>query len=346
MVDFGGWEMPVQYQGVIEEHRAVRNSAGLFDVSHMGEIEVRGREALAFLQTLTTNDVSKLADFQAQYTVMATPEGGAVDDLLIYRHSVDRYLLCVNASNTDKDFQWIVENNKTSAEVINLSAETAQLAIQGPEAEKILQRLASIDLSSLKYYHFRNGEACGVESLIARSGYTGEDGFEIFFPESKAVRLWESLLEAGQGEGIQPIGLGARDTLRLEMGYPLYGHELDAEHGPVHANLLWIVKPDKGNFIGRDALLREKENPRGMRLVGFEATGRGIPRAGYSLLKDGKQAGIVTSGTFSPSLNKGVGMGYLPKGVAVGDEFEMEVRANRVPCKAVKPPFVESRVRK
>lgn len=347
MVDFGGWEMPVQYKGVLEEHRAVRSSAGLFDVSHMGEIEVRGNEALALLQTLTTNDVSRLVDFQAQYTVLATPEGGAVDDLLIYRHGADHYLLCVNASNTDKDFQWIVENNKTSAEVINISAETAQLAIQGPASEKILKRLtAATDLASLKYYHFRKGEVGGVEALIARSGYTGEDGFEIFFPEAEAPHLWGSLLEAGQGEGIQPIGLGARDTLRLEMGYPLYGHELDAAHGPVHAHLNWIVKPEKGDFIGREAILRERENQQGERLIGFEVTGRGIPRADYPIIRNGVKVGHVTSGTFSPSLNKGIGLAYAPRDMKPGEDFEMEVRGSRVSCQMTGLPFVKSRVKR
>jgi aminomethyltransferase len=347
IIDFGGWGMPVQYTSVLEEHRAVRNTAGLFDVSHMGEIEVKGKEALSLLQSLATNDVSKIPDFGAQYTVMCYPNGGAVDDLLIYRFSQDHYLLCVNASNIEKDFQWIKENNKTSAKVTDISAQTAQLAIQGPRSESILQKLTDMDLSSILYYHFLPGKVCGIDSLIARTGYTGEDGFEIFLPEKKAADLWRALSEAGKEDGLLPIGLGARDTLRLEMGYPLYGHELDSEHGPLCAGLGWIVKMDKKDFIGRAALLKQKEQGLEERLIGFEIPGRGIPRAEYPVLKKGEAIGKVTSGSFSPSLNKGIGMGYVKTGSAdLGEELEIGIRSNPVPCKVVKPPFCKSRVKR
>lgn len=339
--------MPVLYTSVLEEHRAVRNSAGLFDVSHMGEIEVRGEEALKLLQNLTTNDVSRLEDFQVQYTVMCLPGGGAVDDLLIYRHAKDHYLLCVNASNIKKDFNWITENNNTSAKVFNLSDETALLAIQGPKSEFILQKIANIDLSSIKYYHFQKGQVGGIDSLIARTGYTGEDGFEIFSPAGKSFRLWDDILNAGKEEGIAPVGLGARDTLRLEMGYPLYGHEMDSDFGPLEARLNWIIKLDKGNFIGRDAILKAKENGAGYRLIGLEIKGRGIPRADYPILKNGKEVGKVTSGTFSPSLNKGIGLAYVKSDLAeTGTDLEVGIRSQRVPCQVVKLPFSESRVKK
>lgn len=352
IIDFGGWGMPVQYTSVLEEHRAVRNAAGLFDVSHMGEIEVKGRDALPFLQSLVTNDVSKIPDSGAQYTVMCYPNGGAVDDLLIYRHSQDHYLLCVNASNIEKDFQWILENNKTSAEVTDISAQTAQLAIQGPRSESILQKLTETDLSSIRYYHFQRGKISEIDSIIARTGYTGEDGFEIFLPAGKAADLWRALSGVGREEGLLPIGLGARDTLRLEMGYPLYGHELDKDHGPLCAGLGWIVKMDKesnfnGDFIGRDALLKQKEHGPVERLIGFEIQGRGIPRAEYPILKNGEVIGKVTSGSFSPSLNKGIGMGYVKTGYAApGEELEIGIRSNTAPCVVMKPPFCKSRVKK
>ncbi len=340
--------MPVLYKGVMEEHRAVRNAAGLFDVSHMGEIEIKGRESLALLQYLVTNDVSRLKDFGVQYTVMCYPNGGAVDDLLIYRHSEDHYLLCVNASNTDKDFNWILENNKTSAEVTNISQHTAQLAIQGPESEKILQKLTDTDLSSILYYHFANGKVCGIDSLISRTGYTGEDGFEVYLSSESAAGVWEEILSVGKDEGIQPVGLGARDTLRLEMGYPLYGCELDSEHGPMGAGLHWVVKPNKGDFVGREVIIKQKEQGPPVRLIGFEIQGRGIPRAEYAIWKNGEKIGRVTSGTFSPSLNRGVGLGYVcnKTTVEIGDELEIEIRSNRVPCKVVKAPFCETNVRK
>jgi len=347
IVPFGGWAMPVQYTSILEEHRAVRDRTGLFDVSHMGEIEVRGEEALPLLQTLMTNDVSRLADFGAQYSVMCNRDGGAVEDLLIYRFSRDHFLLCVNASNIEKDYQWIRENNRTSAEVLDLSPATAQLAIQGPLSESILKKLTETNLSSIRYYHFQSGEVCGTDTMIARSGYTGEDGFEIFFPAGKASGLWEEIMDAGKEEGLVPVGLGARDTLRLEMGYPLYGHELDSTHGPLLAGLDWIVKLGKGEFIGREALEQQRKQGLTERLIGLEVTGRGIPRAGYSLLKDGEPVGRVTSGTFSPSLKQGIGLGYCRTVfTAPGQELELVVRSTRCPCRVVRLPFAPSRVKK
>ncbi|WP_407307482.1 glycine cleavage system aminomethyltransferase GcvT [Desulfosporosinus sp. SB140] len=341
LIDFGGWEMPVQYTGVIEEHHAVRRNAGLFDVSHMGEIDVRGKDALAFVQMLITNDASKLENGKILYSPMCYPDGGIVDDLLVYRHDPDHFLLVVNASNTEKDFAWMLEQVKSfEVSVENISDQYAQLALQGPQAEKILQQLTRVDLKSLKYYTFTYGEIDGVESLISRTGYTGEDGFEIYVSPQYGRQLWRKILEIGSAEGIQPIGLGARDTLRFEARLPLYGNELGAAITPLEAGLGIFVKLDKSDFIGKDALLKQKEQGIPRKLVGLEMIGRGIARSHYPLQKDGQEIGFVTSGSFSPTLDKNIALGLVRADIAVlGQELDVMIRGKAVQAKIIPSLF-------
>lgn len=341
MVDFGGWDMPVQYRGIIEEHQAVRNKAGLFDVSHMGEISIRGKNAELFLQYLMTNDVAQLSSGGILYTLMCHEDGGIVDDLLVHKYEKDHYMLCVNASNTQKDFEWMLENQFKSTEILNVSPTISQLAIQGPDSEKILQRIIDdADLSKLKYYRFVTGKFSRLEIMVARTGYTGEDGFEIYFDSGIAESVFRKILEAGEKDGIMPIGLGARDTLRLEMGFSLYGHEIDENHNPYEANLGRFVKLDKEEFIGQEALLKIKENGIKRKLVAFEVTERGIPRAGYEIFAEGKKTGEVASGTFSPTLKKSIGTGYVAiKHAGIDEGIEIDIRRKKVKAKIVKPPF-------
>jgi len=340
MVDFGGWEMPIQYSSVIEEHQAVRKAAGLFDVSHMGEIDVFGPRAEEFLQHVITNDIKKLTVGRILYTVMCYENGGIIDDFLVHKVADDRYMLCVNASNTQKDFQWLLENQITGTQVINTSSDTAQLALQGPATEKILQQIVDIDLSVLQNYNFKTGKAKRVEVLVARTGYTGEDGFEIYFKEDCAQYLFRNILDAGKKNGIMPVGLGARDTLRLEMGYALYGKEIDGNHNPLEANLGWIVKFDKGDFIGKEALIKIKKKGLKRKLVGFELIDRGIPRTGYKIFKNSKEIGEVVSGTFSPSLKESIGTGYIAiEHSNVNDEIEIKIHGKNRKGKIVKTPF-------
>ena len=340
MVEFGGWEMPVEYSGIIQEHLAVRTAAGLFDVSHMGEIEVSGPRALSLLQHITCNDVSRLKDFQAQYSALMRPEGSAIDDCVVHRWSEERYFLCVNAANAERDFDWMVQHNAVGAEVRNVSGEYAQLALQGPRAFEILSKVADTSVAGLKYYWFCPARCCGVEGILARTGYTGEDGFEFYFPPAESVKVWDTLIEAGQPEGLVPAGLGARNTLRLEAGYPLYGHELDEDTTLLEANLGWIAKLEKGEFIGRDVLLRQRAQGIRKKLVGFEMTNRGIARDGYTVYVDGKIAGHVTSGSYAPFLKKNIGMAYIPPSLAeVGREIEVEIRDKRTGARIVPLPF-------
>jgi aminomethyltransferase len=338
--------MPVQYAGVIEEHLAVRERAGLFDVSHMGEIEVRGTEALALVQRLTTNDAAKLVDGQIQYSALCYPDGGVVDDVTLYRSSATHFLFCVNASNTDKDFAWMqqvhAESGLAGATLTNRSPEFAQLALQGPKAPAILARLTAVPLNAIAYYHFREGEVGGAPALISRTGYTGEDGFELYLPAAAAVDLWHRLLEAGQGDGLVPIGLGARDTLRLEKGYALYGHELSPRISPLEAGLGWIVKLEKGDFVGRDALVAQKAAGIPRKLVGLVMAERGIPREGYPVYAGDRQVGTVTSGTLSPSLKNGIALALVETASAVPDaELLIGIRDRKFRAKIVKPPFVK-----
>ena len=346
MVDFGGWDMPVQYSGVIAEHKAVRTTAGLFDVSHMGEIEVSGSQAFDFLQYATTNDVASLTDGQVQYTALCYETGGVVDDLTLYRFASDRYLLCVNASNSDKDFAWLEDllkkSNYTDLTLINRSAEYAQLALQGPVAANILAKLTSTNLSAIKFYRFEEGEVAGIKTIISRTGYTGEDGFELYCATADGVALWQALMKVGESLGLQPIGLGARDTLRLEKAYALYGHEITADIMPIEARLAWITKLKKGDFVGRDAMLKAKEAGLSRKLIALTLTVSGVPREGYPVFSDGREVGYVTSGTMSPSLKKGIALALVEASVADGEgALEIGNRKRRMPAERTSLPFVK-----
>jgi aminomethyltransferase len=340
MVDFGGWDMPVEYSGIIAEHMATRTAAGLFDVSHMGEIEVRGPHALALVQHVTSNDAAKLVDGQAQYSGLLTAAGTFVDDLLVHRLSATHYLLCVNAGNQDRDFDYISEHNRFGAQLENAGPRYSQLALQGPRALAILQRLTPTPIASLRYYHFLHGDVGGIACLIARTGYTGEDGFELYFPPHFSERLWNDIMEAGRSDGLIPCGLGARNTLRLEASMCLYGHEIDETTTVWEANLGWICKPDKGDFLGREALLAQKQNGVQRRLVGFEMDCRLIARDGYDVMIGGSRGGKVTSGSPAPFLKKNIGMAYVPAAsVAPGTALEIGIRAAQAPARIVPMPF-------
>lgn len=340
MVDFGGWDMPVQYSGVLDEHHTVRKAVGLFDVSHMGEIEITGSDAFALTNYISTNNAAKLKVGQAHYSGLLYSHGGFVDDILVHKVADDHYFICVNASNQEKDFAHIVEQNKFNAKVENAGPRYSQLAIQGPRAIDTLQKLTRTDLAAIKYYHFTDGEVDGVHARIARTGYTGEDGFEIYIGNDQAAAMWDRLLDAGADFGIKPCGLGARNTLRLEAKMALYGHEIDASINPFEADLAWIVKMDKGDFVGRQALEKVLHDGIKRKLVGFEMTGRGIGRDGYEVRQNGVPAGWVTSGGPAPTLSKNIGMCYLPVADAVpGREIEVMVRNQPVPAVTVPTPF-------
>jgi len=349
LVPFVGWNMPIQFAGVLSEHICVRERVGLFDVSHMGEIEVKGKDAKKFLQFLLSNNVEKMFDGSILYSLMCYETGGVVDDLLAYRFSENHYFLCVNASNSDKDYDWIARHASSfNVNIKNISSETSQLALQGPDAKNVLQSLCDISLDDLSYYNFRKGMVNNVESLISRTGYTGEDGFELYLSPEKVSEVFRSLMEQGRSYGIQPIGLGARDTLRIEMGYPLYGNEIDNNPTPLDAGLGWVVKFDKGEFLGRGSLLKQKEqgSPR-RKLVGLKLLTRGVPRAHYQVFKNGESVGEVTSGTFSPTLNTGVGLCYVSSEYSdVGNHLDVKIRDQLVAAEVVKLPFVPSRVKK
>ncbi len=341
IVPFAGWSMPVQYTGVIEEHRAVRTAAGLFDLSHMGELEIRGEEALDFLNHSLTNDASRLQLGQAQYTLIPYTDGTLVDDAILYRLA-DRYLLVVNASNREKDLEWLQHQalGFSGVEITDVSDATGLVAIQGPRSQEILQPLTDADLTRLKYYYATECRVCGVEALLARTGYTGEDGFEVFVASEDAERVWDCLLEAGRPLGLVPVGLGARDTLRLEAKMALYGHEISDQTNPIEAGLGWAVKLDKGDFIGREALEREKKLGPARMLVGFELLDRGVPRAEQPIEKDGEHIGFVTSGTHSPTLNKPIGLGYVPIRYSKPDtEINVIIRGKPVRARMVRTPF-------
>jgi aminomethyltransferase len=340
MVNFCGWDMPVEYSGIIREHLAVRTAAGLFDVSHMGEIEIRGPHALSLLQYVTSNDARRLQDCQAQYSALMLPNGSCIDDCVVHRFAPDHYFLCVNAANTDKDYEWIVKCNTFGADVRDVSREYAQIALQGPRAREILAKVTDAPPGTLKYYWFRQAQCASVEGLLARTGYTGEDGFEFYFPPASAQHVWNTLVEAGRSEGLIPAGLGARNTLRLEAGYALYGNELDAETTLLEANLGWITKLDKGEFLGREALLRQKTQGISKRLIGFEMIDRAPARDGFPVWVDGKKAGRVSSGSPAPFLKKNIGMAYVPPDCAgVGRNIEIEIRGRRAPARTVALPF-------
>jgi aminomethyltransferase len=340
MVDFAGWEMPVLYSSVLEEHHAVRKGVGIFDVSHMGEIEVRGPEAFKVVDFVTTGAVSGLQQGQAQYSALLYDHGGFVDDILVHKVAEDHYFLCVNASNQDKDYEHIVARNHFDAEVENASARWAQIAVQGPRALATLEKLTTVNLAAVAYYHFVDSAVFGAPARIARTGYTGEDGFEIYLAPADAPRVWDEILDAGAEFGIKPAGLGARNTLRLEAKMALYGHEIHATTTPWEAGLGWIVKLDKGDFIGRDALARQKAQGVTRKLIGFEMRGRGIARDGYEVFIDGAPSGWVTSGGPSPSLNKNIGLCYLPANQAAIDRsIHVMVRGQAVEAVTVPAPF-------
>ena len=342
MVAFGGWDMPVEYAGLISEHMAVRQAAGLFDVSHMGEFEVKGPGALAFLQRVTSNDVAKLAVGQAQYSALPLPTGAPADDVILYRRGDAHYLMVVNASNLEKDLAWLRGQEPSDCELLDRSDDYALLALQGPRAQAILQTLTAIDLPSIRYYHFADGPVAGVPVTVARTGYTGEDGFEVFVAPGHAADLWKAITAAGADQGLQPAGLGARDTLRLEAKMCLYGNDMDETTTLVEAGLGWIVSlaDAKGDFPGRAVLAAQKQGGTARKLVGFEMVGRGIARHGYPALDGEQTVGAVTSGTYAPYLQKNIGLAYLPaERSAVGREFDVEIRGRRVPARVVPTPF-------
>lgn len=342
MVDFAGWEMPVQYTGVIEEHRAVRSAAGLFDVSHMGQIEIAGAGAEALVQGLTTNDVKKLTDGRAQYSILCNERGTVIDDIIVYRFSPTRYLIVVNASNADKDFAWCQRHDRPDAQVTDRSSDFALIAFQGPLAAKILQTQTGVNLADIGTYFFAVGEVAGVKDVvIARTGYTGEDGFELFIRPDASPAIWQALLERGKSQGVKAAGLGARDTLRLEMKYSLYGHEITEETNPLEAGLGWVVKLDTpDDFIGKAAIVDIKQHGLARKLVGFRMVGRGIPRQGYRILSHGREIGVVTSGTMSPSLDAAIGIGYVSAGQeAVGNTISVDIRGDPREAVIVKTPF-------
>lgn len=343
LVDFAGYEMPVQYGGIIEEHRRVRESVGVFDVSHMGEVEVWGRDALAFVQKITTNDASKLSEGKVQYSAMCYEDGGIVDDLLVY-HMGDHYMLVINAANIQKDIDWMQHSVMGDVKLKNKSDDIALLAVQGPKSLETLQKLTKADLSTIPYYHFVKGKLAGTDMIISRTGYTGELGFELYFPAEKniAESLWASIFEAGKEFGIGAVGLGARDTLRLEMGFCLYGHDIDQTTHPLEAGLGWLTKLDKGDFNGRSVIAKAKQEGLKRKLVGFVLNDKAFPRQGYPIHVNGTATGAVTSGTFSPTLDKGIGMGYVDVAHAsVGKEIGIMIRGKVTAASITGIPFVK-----
>ncbi len=339
MVDFAGWDMPVQYVGLEKEHETVRTAVGLFDVSHMGEIEFRGKGALEEANRLITNDLSKATDGQAVYAGLLNEKGTFVDDVVAYRFSPEHIFICVNASNADKDFEWMRSNAKT-VKPVNRSDDYAQIAVQGPKAFALVQRLSNVKLDQVGTYRFTQGAIAGVECIISRTGYTGEDGFELYCSPTKAEKLWLALLDEGKVDGCVPAGLGCRDSLRTEMKYALYGNDIDDAHTPLEAGLGWVVKLDKADFIGKAALVAQKAAGVPRKLIGFEMTEPGIPRAHYAIVKDGQKIGEVTSGTMGPSIKKAVGIGYVPTALsAEGSTFHIEMRGRLVGARVVKTPF-------
>lgn len=344
MAEFGGWEMPIEYSGIIQEHLAVRTTAGLFDISHMGEIEISGPDSLQLVQLATSNDAGRLKDGQIQYSALLYPDGTFVDDILVHRLGPEHYFLCVNAANTDKDYEWITRQNHLEARVENVSPDYTQLALQGPRALAILRQLTEVDLDGIKYYWFLRGQIDGVDAIIARTGYTGEDGFELYFSPKYSEQIWGRLFEKGAAAGLIPVGLGARNTLRLEAKMALYGHEISEKTTPWEAGLDWIVKLGKGDFIGKASLLAHQQRGLSRKLVGFEMLGKAIARDGYPVLLDGEVIGVVTSGSPSPFLKKNIGLAYVPvKYSEVGTVLDIQVRSARFPAKIVPTPFYTRR---
>lgn len=343
MVPFAGFDMPVYYKGIVAEHNAVRSGVGLFDVSHMGEVFVTGPKALEYVQKITVNDASRLEYGQAQYSAMCKPDGGIVDDLLVYHMGPDRYMLVINGANIDKDFAWMEENTIDGADLANVSDDFTLIAVQGPKAVETLKKLTEVDLDSIPFYQFTEGALAGVEMIISRTGYTGEAGFELYLssdPETSTA-VWNALMEAGEEFGVEPTGLGARDTLRMEMGYCLYGNDITEETNTIEAGLGWITKLDKGEFNGSDVLANAKEEKPSRKLISFVLEERGIPRQGYKIVADGEEIGVVTSGTMSPTLGQGIGMGYVRRGLSkAGTEIGIAIRDKVIPATIRKAPLV------
>lgn len=345
LVDFAGFEMPVQYKGIKLEHTAVRHAVGMFDVSHMGEFFVSGPRALELIQKVTVNDASKLFPGRAQYSCMCYEDGGIVDDLIVYMLDEEQYMLVVNGANVEKDFAWISSQNTMGADLVDRSDDYALLAVQGPKAAETLQKLTDVKLSDIKFYHFEQGLLNGIPMIISATGYTGEPGFELYFDHRNvdAIAVWDAIIEAGSAIGMEPCGLGARDTLRLEMGFALYGNDITADTHPLEARLGWITKFDKGEFVGKQALLEKKEAGIERRLVGFEMKdARAIPRNGYTIVDEkGNEIGVVTSGTMSVSLGNGIGMGFVKKDFAAeGDTIHITIRKKTAEATVKKPPFL------
>lgn len=343
IVEFAGYQMPIQYSSIIGEHKAVRNSVGVFDVSHMGEIFVKGEKARDFVQHITVNDVSKLFPGRVQYSAMCYPDGGIVDDLLVYQISETEFMLVINASNIDKDFTWMVDNNQFSVELQNKSAEYSLLAVQGPNSKAVLRKICdkSIDL---EYYHFFFATICGVEMIVSRTGYTGEHGYELYFKgdENIAEKVWQKLFDAGKEFNIQPVGLAARDSLRLEMGYCLYGNDIDQTTHPLEAGLSWITKLNKPDFIGKEALLKYKAEGLIRKLVPMIIEDKAFPRQGYDIMEAGKKIGTVTSGTLSPILEKSIALGYVEtEKSSLGSKVKILIRDREIPAEIVKLPFID-----
>jgi aminomethyltransferase len=340
MVDFGGWDMPVQYKGILDEHKAVRTGVGVFDVSHMGEIVIRGPQALELVNRISSNDAAKLKTGQIHYSGLLYEHGGFVDDILVHKVADDEFFICVNASNQDKDFEHIVSHNTFQATVENAGARYAQIAVQGPKALAVCQKLTETELAPIKYYWFADGEFAGAPARIARTGYTGENGFEVYVSPDKAVTVWEAILEAGAEFGILACGLGARNTLRLEAKMALYGHEIDASISPLEADLGWMVKLDKADFVGKAALVAQESAGVSRKLVGFEMRGRGIGRDGYEVMVNGQKAGWVTSGGPGPTVGQNIGLCYLPVELAVpGTAIQIVIRGVGVDAETVATPF-------
>lgn len=343
MVEFAGYEMPIQYSSIIAEHKAVRNSVGVFDVSHMGEIFISGDKALDFVQHITINDASKLFPGRVQYSAMCYPDGGIVDDLLVYKLAENEFLLVVNASNIDKDFNWMEDNNKFGVSIKNRSDDFSLLAIQGPNSTDVIQKLLSEKLD-LEYYHFTKGKIAGVEMIISRTGYTGEIGYEVYFTgdESDAEKVWNEIFKAGEEFDIQPVGLAARDSLRLEMGFCLYGNDIDQTTNPIEAGLGWITKLDKPDFIAKDVILKVKQDGIKRKLVAMISDEKTFPRHGYDILSSGNKVGTITSGTVSPVLEKPIALGYVDKPFNVpGNEVTFKIRDKEYPARVTKLPFVK-----
>lgn len=348
IIDFGGWMLPVQYEGILKEHGAVRGAAGLFDVSHMGEVTAKGKGAESFIQNLITNDISGLNDFQAMYSPMCYPDGGTVDDIIVYKINSEDFLIVVNAANTDKDFDWMLQNKQDGVSLENVSDRYTQLALQGPKAQEVLQKLTGFDLGGLKFFRFATDVmVSGVPAIVSRSGYTGEDGFELYADEKYASHLWGSILESGRSDGLAPAGLGARDTLRFEAALPLYGHELSKDISPLEAGLSRFVKLEKQGFIGKEALLAQSEAGPLRTLAGFEMAEPGVARNGFEVFSGDKRIGFVTSGSYSPTLEKNLGLALVDSPYAQeGIEIEIAIRNKKAKAKVVKKPFYTKKYKK